>query len=63
VEQVRQALALDASNFLLLSHSWVGILAIEHKQQHQQPLEGLIISDMVWGMPGANRYAESVTST
>ena len=29
VEQVRQALALDGSNFFLLGHSWGGILAIE----------------------------------
>ena len=30
VEQVRQALGLDAENFFLLGHSWGGILAIEY---------------------------------
>lgn len=58
VEQVRQALALDASNFFLLGHSWGGILAIEYALQHQQQLKGLIISNMVWSVPGYNRYAE-----
>ncbi len=30
VEQVRQALGLDQSNFYLLGHSWGGILALEY---------------------------------
>lgn len=30
VEQVRQALKLDSSNFYLLGHSWGGILAMEY---------------------------------
>ena len=58
VEQVRQALALDADNFFLLGHSWGGILAIEYALQHQQQLKGLIISNMVWSIPDYNRYAE-----
>ena len=38
VEQVRQALNLDAGNFFLLGQSWGGILAIEYalKYQHQR---------------------------
>ena len=58
VEQVRQALALDGSNFFLLGHSWGGILAIEYALRHQQYLKGLIISNMVWSVPEYNRYAE-----
>ena len=58
VEQVRQALALDGSNFFLLGHSWGGILAIEYALRHQQHLKGLIISNMVWSVPEYNRYAE-----
>ena len=58
VEQVRQALALDGSNFFLLGHSWCGILAIEYALRHQQYLKGLIISNMVWSVPEYNRYAE-----
>lgn len=30
VEQVRQALRLDRTNFYLLGRSWDGILAMEH---------------------------------
>ena len=60
---MRQALALDASNIFLLGHSWGGILAIAYAQQHQQPLEGLLISNMVRRVPGFNRYAESVFSS
>lgn len=58
VEQVRQALALDGSNFFLLGHSWGGILAIEYALRYQQYLKGLIISNMVWSVPEYNRYAE-----
>jgi len=58
VEQVRQALALDGSNFFLLGHSWGGILAIEYALRHQQYLKGLVISNMVWSVPEYNRYAE-----
>ena len=36
VEQVRQALGLDADNFFLLGHSWGGVLAIEYALRHQQ---------------------------
>ncbi|MFO7628060.1 MAG: proline iminopeptidase-family hydrolase [Prochlorococcaceae cyanobacterium] len=58
VEQVRQALKLEASNFYLLGHSWGGILAIEYALQHQQHLKGLIISNMVWSVPEYNHYAQ-----
>ncbi|WP_411871195.1 alpha/beta fold hydrolase [Vulcanococcus limneticus] len=43
VEQVRQALGLDASNVVLLGHSRGGILAVEYALQHQQQLKGLLI--------------------
>ncbi len=60
VEQVRQALGLNASNFFLLGHSWGGILATEYALKHQQHLKGLIISNMVSSIPAYNRYAEDV---
>src|SRR4029078_13295107 len=41
VEQVRGALGLDASNFVLLGHSWGGILATEYALQHGEHLKGL----------------------
>jgi proline iminopeptidase len=60
VEQVRQALGLDASNFYLLGQSWGGILAIEYALKHQAQLKGLIISNMMASIPQYNAYAEKV---
>jgi proline iminopeptidase len=60
VEQVRQALGLDRSNFYLLGHSWGGVLAIEYALQHQQHLKGLIISNMMSSIPAYNEYAARV---
>jgi len=59
VEQVRQALELDAGNFFLLGHSWGGILAIEYALAHQQHLKGVVISNMVSSIPDYNRYAQA----
>ena len=60
VEQVRQALGLDADNFFLLGHSWGGILAIEYALKYQQHLKGLVISNMISSVPAYNRYAQDV---
>jgi proline iminopeptidase len=47
VEQVRQALNLDSSNFYLYGHSWGGVLAIEYALKYQHHLAGLIVSNMM----------------
>jgi proline iminopeptidase len=60
VEQVRQALELDAGNFYLYGHSWGGVLAIEYALAHQQHLKGLIISNMMASIPAYNAYANDV---
>ena len=60
VEQVRQALGLDANNFYLLGQSWGGILAIEYALKYQQHLKGLIISNMMASIPQYNVYAHDV---
>jgi proline iminopeptidase len=60
VEQVRQALGLDAGNFFLLGHSWGGILALEYALRYQQHLKGLVISNMMASIPAYNEYAERV---
>ena len=60
VEQVRIALGLDATNFVLLGHSWGGILAMEYALRHQENLKGLIISNMVASAPEYNQYAQEV---
>ena len=60
VEQVRQALGLDGSNFYLLGHSWGGLLAIEYALEYQQHLKALVISNMMSSIPAYNSYAEGV---
>lgn len=60
VEQVRQALHLDSSNFYLLGHSWGGILAAEYAFKYQQHLKGLVISNMMMSIPAYNKYADEV---
>jgi proline iminopeptidase len=60
VEQVRQALGLDETNFYLLGHSWGGILATEYALKYPQHLKGLIISNMMMSIPDYNHYAETV---
>lgn len=60
VEQVRQALGLDKSNFYLLGHSWGGLLAIEYALKYQQNLKGLVISNMMASIPAYNDYAKKV---
>ncbi len=60
VEQVRQALGLDSSNFFLLGQSWGGILAMEYALKYQQHLKGLIISNMMASITEYNRYADEV---
>lgn len=60
VEQVRQALGLDAGNFYLYGHSWGGALALEYALKHQQHLKGLIISNMMASGPAYQKYAEDV---
>jgi proline iminopeptidase len=60
VETVRKALNMDASNFILLGHSWGGILATEYALKYQQHLKGLVISNMVPSVPEYNAYANNV---
>jgi proline iminopeptidase len=60
VEQVRQTLNLDNSNFYLLGSSWGGILAMEYALKHQEHLKGLIISNMMASCIEYGKYAEEV---
>jgi proline iminopeptidase len=60
VEQVRAALGLDRSNFVLLGQSWGGLLAMEYAVHHQQHLKGLVISNMMSSTALYNQYAEDV---
>jgi proline iminopeptidase len=60
VEQVRTALDLDRESFVLLGHSWGGILATEYALHHQEHLKGLVISNMMASCPAYNAYAQDV---
>ena len=60
VEQVRQALGLDHSNFVLLGQSWGGLLAMEYALSYQQHLKGLVISNMMSSARLYNVYASDV---
>ncbi len=60
VEQVRQALGLDADSFVLYGQSWGGILGMEYALAHQEHLRGLVISNMMASVPAYNAYAEQV---
>ena len=59
VEQVRQALGLNRTNFFLLGQSWGGLLAMEYALKYQDHLKGLIISDMMASIPAYNDYART----
>jgi proline iminopeptidase len=60
VEQVRAALGLDREDFVLLGHSWGGILATEYALTHGEHLKGLVISNMMMDVPAYNDYARQV---
>jgi len=60
VEQVRKALGLDEKNFVLMGHSWGGMLAMEYALAHPEHLKGLVISSMMSSIPAYNRYAHDV---
>lgn len=60
VEQVRRGLGLDSSNFVLLGHSWGGILAVQYALKYQQHIKGLVISNMMMSAKDYDAYADSV---
>lgn len=60
VEQVRQFIGADRSNFYVLGNSWGGILAMEYALKYQQNLKGLIVANMMASAPEYGRYANEV---
>ena len=60
VEQVRLALGLDRTNFVLAGVSWGGLLATEYALHHGDALKGLVISNMMSSCPAYNAYANDV---
>ena len=60
VEQVRQALGLNADNFYLYGQSWGGLLGMQYALKYQENLKGLIISNMMASIPDYMTYADEV---
>lgn len=60
VEQVRQAIGADSTNFYVLGNSWGGILAMEYALKYQQNIRGLLIANMVASAPEYGKYADEV---
>src|SRR5439155_24641865 len=60
VEQLRQVLGLDSTNFILFGQSWGGLLALEYAVHHQEQLKGLVISNMMASSRLYNAYAHDV---
>lgn len=60
VEQVRKALKLDKDNFLLLGHSWGGVLAMQYALKYPDNLKGMIISNMMSNADAYVKYANEV---
>lgn len=60
VEQVRQAIGADSTNFYVLGNSWGGILGMEYALKYQKHLKGLIVANMMASAPEYGKYAEEV---
>ncbi len=60
VEQVRQAIGADSTNFYLLGNSWGGILAMEYALKYQKNMKALLVSNMVASAPEYGKYAAEV---
>lgn len=62
VEQIRQAIGADSTNFYLLGNSWGGILAMEYALKYQSHLKGLLVANMVASAPEYGKYADEILS-
>ncbi len=62
VEQVRQTIGADSTNFYVLGNSWGGILAMEYALKYQQHLKGLLVANMMASAPEYGKYAADVLS-
>lgn len=60
VEQVRQAIGADSTNFYVLGNSWGGILGMEYALKYQQNMKALLVANMMASCPEYGRYANEV---
>jgi len=62
VEQVRQAIGADSTNFYILGNSWGGILGMQYALKYQDKMKSLIVANMMASCPEYGKYAEDVLS-
>ena len=60
VEQVRQAIKADSTNFYILGNSWGGILGMQYALKYQNNMKSLIVANMMASCPEYGRYAQEV---
>src|SRR5688572_12393035 len=60
VEQVRQAIGADSTNFYVLGNSWGGILGMEYALKYQSNMKALIVANMMASAPEYGKYADEV---
>ena len=60
VDEVRQALGMDSTNFYLLGNSWGGMLAMEYALAHPEHLKGLVVCNMQSSIPDYASYNKEV---
>jgi len=60
VEQVRQAIDADSTNFYILGNSWGGILGMQYALKYQYNMKSLIVANMMASCPEYGRYAQEV---
>jgi len=60
VEQVRQAISADSTNFYILGNSWGGILGMQYALKYQDKMKSLIVANMMASCPEYGKYAEEV---
>lgn len=60
VEQVRQAIGADSTNFYVLGNSWGGILGMQYALKYQNNMKSLIVANMMASCPEYGKYAEEI---
>ena len=60
VEQVRQAIGADSTNFYILGNSWGGILGMQYALKYQGNMKSLIVANMMASCPEYGKYAQEV---
>src|SRR5678810_383871 len=56
VEQVRQAIGADSTNFYILGNSWGGILGMQYALKYQNNMKSLIVANMMASCPESVSY-------